>query len=92
MKDFDNQHDRDVSTAAPQRMKTRSLLSELIESQHKAKLEQSFKTSDQSQALHQGLVTSQHDQIDIKVSFDPLSLHSIPKMIHNSPPSQLTIF
>jgi hypothetical protein len=79
MKDFDNQHDRDVANTAPQRMKTRSLLSELIESQHKAKLEQSCKTSDQLQTLHQGLATSQNDQIDIKVRFDPLVLHSVLK-------------
>lgn len=75
MKDNDIGKEQEVIDTVPQRMKGRSLLSELIESQNKAKLEQDHTTSDESQTLNQDLtdttppnqISAQIDQNDAKV-------------------------
>ena len=85
MNNSDKGPDREVKDPMPQRIKGRSLLSELIESQNKAKLEQDHKTSDKSQTLNQDLADVHSptnscieiDSIGTKVSFELLDLHRI---------------
>lgn len=78
MKNSDKGHNREVKDPLPQRIKGRSLLSELIESQNKAKLEQDHKTSDKLQTLNQDLADVhsstnaciENDSIGTKVNYD----------------------